>query len=174
MKSRFSEISEEKAIDVIKNKVENTSDNKFFSLVGNTLDCESIFSFKLLLDSTGLKNYDCRQDRSFFIPNKRFSYLFNSRISGVDDSDMCILIGTDLRKESPLINARIRQRSRDIPKYDILNFGKIDSSNLNAINVGDDFKSILSLKNEKFTKNSEEIKKASFYNWTRSTFNRSW
>jgi len=161
-KSRFSEISEEKAIDVIKNKVENTSDNKFFSLVGNTLDCESIFSFKLLLDSIGLKNYDCRQDRSFFIPNKRFSYLFNSRISGVDDSDMCILIGTDLRKESPLINARIRQRSRDIPKYDILNFGKIDSSNLNAINVGDDFKSILCLKNEKFTKILKKSRKPLF------------
>ena len=161
-KSGFSEISEENAIEVLKNKIENISNNKFFSLVGNTLDCESIFSFKLLLDTIGLKNYDCRQDRSFFIPNKRFSYLFNSKISGVDDSDMCVLIGTDLRKESPLINARIRQRSRDLPKYTILNFGKITSTNLNTINVGDDFKSILSLNSEKYKKILNKSRKPLF------------
>ena len=49
----------------------------------------------------------------FFIPNKRFSYIFNSKISGIDDSDLCVLVGTNLRKEAPLINARLRQKIKD-------------------------------------------------------------
>ena len=114
--SKLSEISEERSLEILKSKFSKIKDSKFFSMVGNTLDCETIFSFKLLLDKLNFKNYDCRQDQSFFIPNKRFSYLFNSKISGIDESDLCKLVGTDLRKDAPLINARLRQRSNTVTR----------------------------------------------------------
>ncbi len=161
--AKLKEISEEKSIDILKNKFQKTNEKRIFSLVGNTLDCESIFSFKLLLDKLNLKNYDCRQDHSFFLANKRFSYLFNSKISGIDESDLCVLVGTDLRKEAPLINARIRQRSKNSDeKYPILNFGKQMNLIDDAINAGEDFKSLYDLKGQKYSKYLKKSKKPIF------------
>ena len=51
-----------------------------------------------------------RQDNSFFIPKDRSSYVFNSTISGVDETDLCLLIGCiDPKVEAPILNARIRK-----------------------------------------------------------------
>ena len=160
--SKLSEISEERSFEILKSKLLKTKDSKFFSIVGNTLDCESIFSFKLLLNKLNFKNYDCRQDQSFFIPNKRFSYLFNSKISGIDESDLCILIGTDLRKEAPLINARLRQRIKySDEKFQVFNFGGTNS-NLDSFNIGDDFYSLNNLKNLKYKNLLKKSKKPIF------------
>ena len=160
--SKLSEISEERAFEILKNKLLKTKDSKFFSLVGNTLDCESVFSFKLFLDKLNLKNYDCRQDQSFFIPSKRFSYLFNSKISGIDESDLCVLIGTDLRKEAPLINARLRQRIKySDEKFQVFNFGE-KNSNLDSFNIGNDFYSLNNLKDLKYKNLLKKSKKPIF------------
>ena len=160
--SKLSEISEEKAFEILKNKFLKTKDSKFFSLVGNTLDCESVYSFKLFLDKLNFKNYDCRQDQSFFIPSKRFSYLFNSKISGIDESDLCLLIGTDLRKEAPLINARLRQRIKySDEKFQVFNFGA-KNSNLDSFNVGNDFYSLNNLKDLKYKNLLRKSKKPIF------------
>ena len=160
--SKLSEISEERAFEILKNKLLKTKDSKFFSLVGNTLDCESVFSFKLFLDKLNFKNYDCRQDQSFFIPSKRFSYLFNSKISGIDESDLCILIGTDLRKEAPLINARLRQRIKySDEKFQVFNFGE-KNSNLDSFNIGNDFYSLNNLKDLKYKNLLKKSKKPIF------------
>src|SRR6185295_2937526 len=43
-------------------------------------------------------------------PKVRASYLFNSTISGIDKADVILLVGTNPRWESPVLNARIRKR----------------------------------------------------------------
>lgn len=40
----------------------------------------------------------------------RSNYLLNSRIAGIEDCDLLLLIGTNPRYEAPLFNARIRKR----------------------------------------------------------------
>ncbi|MFL2661959.1 MAG: NADH-quinone oxidoreductase subunit NuoG [Alphaproteobacteria bacterium] len=161
--AKLVEISEEKSFDILKNKLLKTKDSKLFAIVGNTLDCESVFSFKLLLDKLNFKNYDCRQDQSFFIPSKRFSYLFNSTISGIDESDLCILVGTDLRKEAPLINARLRQRIKySDEKFQVFNFGEKRKTNLDSLNIGSDYYSLNNLKSIKYKKLLKKSKKPIF------------
>tara|TARA_X000000950_G_scaffold203467_1_gene244794 strand:+ start:5697 stop:7733 length:2037 start_codon:yes stop_codon:yes gene_type:complete len=161
--AKLVEISEEKSFHILKNKLLKTKDSKLFALVGNTLDCESVFSFKLLLDKLNFKNYDCRQDQSFFIPSKRFSYLFNSTISGIDESDLCILVGTDLRKEAPLINARLRQRIKySDEKFQVFNFGEKRKTNLDSLNIGHDYYSLNNLKSLKYKKLLKKSKKPIF------------
>lgn len=39
----------------------------------------------------------------------RSNYLLNSRIAGIEDADVVLLIGTNPRFEAPLLNARIRK-----------------------------------------------------------------
>jgi NADH dehydrogenase (ubiquinone) Fe-S protein 1 len=42
----------------------------------------------------------------------RSNYLLNSTISGVEDADAVLLVGTNPRYEAPLLNARIRKVRR--------------------------------------------------------------
>ena len=123
------EESEENIIKVIHHNLSNTNASDVAALVGNTLDCESIFSFKNFLDQLRIENYDCRQDDSFFIPSERFSYIFNSTIKGIDDSDLCLLVGTDIKKEAPILSSRIRQRF--ISSHNIYKIFSIGDFNVN-------------------------------------------
>jgi len=41
----------------------------------------------------------------------RSNYLLNTRIVGVEEADLLLLIGTNPRYEAPLYNTRIRKRS---------------------------------------------------------------
>ena len=96
------------------------SSNNIVSLMGNIVDCETIFAFKLFLDS--LKKtvvYDCRQDNSFIVPGDRSSYLFNTTIQGIDECDLCLLIGCNPKLEAPILNARIRKRFLNADKLEI-------------------------------------------------------
>ena len=104
-KGKLREELEENVIQIIKNKILNKNKNSIASIAGNSVDCESIFSLKLLLDNIGALQYDCRQDESFFLPNERSSYIFNTKISGIDESDLCVLIGSDVKKEAPVISS---------------------------------------------------------------------
>lgn len=40
----------------------------------------------------------------------RSNYLLNTRIAGIEDCDLLLLVGTNPRYEAPLFNARIRKR----------------------------------------------------------------
>ena len=91
-----------------------------------------------MLDRIGALNYDCRQDESF-LPNERSSYIFNSRISGIDESDLCVLIGTDIKKEAPVISSRLRQRFLNFEKnYQILRIGSKNKTVFKTIDLGID------------------------------------
>ena len=57
----------------------------------------------------GSPNVDCRQDGAK-LDGPRGSYIFNAGIRGIDQADAILLIGTNPRWESPVLNARIRKR----------------------------------------------------------------
>ena len=151
------EESEESILKAIQFNLSNAKPSQIAALVGNTLDCESIFSFKKFLDELKIENYDCRQDDSFFIPSQRFSYIFNSTIKGIDNSDLCILVGTDIKKEAPVLSSRIRQRFLSSPKnYKIFSVGNF-SLNFSVDLLG---KASSSLKKLNEKKNLDFFKKS--------------
>ncbi|MDG2284001.1 MAG: molybdopterin-dependent oxidoreductase, partial [Alphaproteobacteria bacterium] len=50
------------------------------------------------------------QDGAKLDAGTRASYIFNSSIAGIEDADAILLVGTNPRKEAPVLNARIRKR----------------------------------------------------------------
>ncbi|MFL2661709.1 MAG: NADH-quinone oxidoreductase subunit NuoG [Alphaproteobacteria bacterium] len=157
------ESSEESVLKTLKLVLSNTSKDKIFSICGNLEDCESIFSFKTFLDNFGAKNYDCRQDNSYFVPNKRSSYLFNSSFSGIDDSDCCVIVGSDLRKEAPIIAARIRKKIIDSEvNYPVYRVGFEYKLSFKPEELGESYSSILNLQNNKYKKLLQRSKKPLF------------
>uniref|UniRef100_H2YT73 NADH-ubiquinone oxidoreductase 75 kDa subunit, mitochondrial n=1 Tax=Ciona savignyi TaxID=51511 RepID=H2YT73_CIOSA len=77
---------------------------KISALVGGFTDAETLVCLKDLLnrfDSEGL----CTEE----LTDLRSNYLLNSSISGVEEADLVLLIGTNPRYEAPMFNARIRK-----------------------------------------------------------------
>ncbi|GGE80611.1 NADH-quinone oxidoreductase subunit G [Stappia taiwanensis] len=95
----------------IAEKVKATKPERIGALVGQLTSVEEIFALKQLMDGLGVKNTDCRYPNSPLDPALgRASYLFNSTVAGIEEADAILLIGTNPRKEAPVLNARIRKR----------------------------------------------------------------
>ena len=71
---------------------------------------ETLYIFKEFFNKTlGSDNIESRSEHSYLNPNKRENYLFNSTISGIEEADFILLIGTNPRYEATILNARIRK-----------------------------------------------------------------
>src|SRR5258708_2299579 len=81
------------------------------AIIGDLADAEAMLALKLMMEKLGSPHLDCRQDGAKLETKLRASYLFNSTIAGIEQSDAILLIGTNPRWEAPLINARIRKRT---------------------------------------------------------------
>jgi NADH-quinone oxidoreductase subunit G len=79
------------------------------AIVGDLAATEEIKALKDLMGAFGVTNLDCRQDGARLSNAPRQSYLFNTTIAGVEAADALLLIGTNLRWEAPILNARIRK-----------------------------------------------------------------
>ena len=100
----------QEAFEAIAAKMNGLSGGKIAAIAGDTVDCESMLALKDLMSALGSPNLDCRQDGAALDPSVRASYLFNSTISGIEKSDALLIIGSNPRKEAPVLNARIRKR----------------------------------------------------------------
>jgi NADH-quinone oxidoreductase subunit G len=81
------------------------------AVAGDLVSVEEMFALKGLMDRLGVKNLDCRQDGAKLDPKwGRASYLFNSTVAGIDEADAILIVGSNPRRESPVLNARIRKR----------------------------------------------------------------
>ena len=88
-------------------------DGKRIAAIAGDLACaESMKALKDLYTSLGSPNIDCRQDSAKLDALYRGAYLFNTTIAGIDEADAILLVGTDPRKEAPIVNARILKRAR--------------------------------------------------------------
>ncbi len=94
-------------------RVKAASPQRVGFIAGDLASVEDMFALKLLAERIGTPNIDCRQDGTKLDPKfGRASYLFNSTVAGIEAADSLLIIGSNPRKESPVLNARIRKRWR--------------------------------------------------------------
>ena len=99
------------AFAAVAGKVTAASPSRIGVIAGDLATVEEMFALKALFAKLGSPNIDCRQDGSKLHPRfGRASYLFNSTIAGVDQSDAILVISSNPRHEAPVLNARIRRR----------------------------------------------------------------
>jgi NADH-quinone oxidoreductase subunit G len=98
------------AFEAIAAKLKGLDAGKIAAIVGDQCDAESMVALKDLMASLGSPNIDCRQDGARLEGGPRGSYIFNPGVRGIDQADAILLVGTNPRWESPVLNARIRKR----------------------------------------------------------------
>ncbi len=82
------------------------------ALAGQLAAVEEMFALKALMAELGVKNIDCALSRlAAATPSTAAPAICSTRpFAGIDEADAIMLIGTNPRKESPVLNARIRKR----------------------------------------------------------------
>ncbi|MBM3534356.1 MAG: NADH-quinone oxidoreductase subunit G [Alphaproteobacteria bacterium] len=83
---------------------------KAAAIAGDLCDAEAMVALKDLMAGLGSTSVDCRQDGAKLDASVRGAYLFNAGIAGIEQADAILLIGTNPRAESPVLNARLRKR----------------------------------------------------------------
>src|SRR5690606_19348854 len=86
---------------------------KIGAIAGDLASVEEMYALKLLMQSIGSSNFDCRQDGTALDPALgRASYIFNPMIEGIEQADALLIVGANPRIEAAILNARIRKRWR--------------------------------------------------------------
>ncbi len=97
------------AYNAIKAKLSRTTADKIGAITGTLTDVETMLVTKELLNELGSNNYDCRQDGATISNEERALYILNSSIEGIEQADMCLIIGSNPRHEAAVLNARLRK-----------------------------------------------------------------
>jgi NADH-quinone oxidoreductase subunit G len=101
------------AFEAIASRVKRAGATKIGAIVGELAAAEEIFALKDLMTRLGVVNLDCREDGSVLDPKRgRASYIFNPTIAGIEQADGLVIVGSNPRKEAPILNTRIRKRWR--------------------------------------------------------------
>jgi NADH-quinone oxidoreductase subunit G len=99
------------AFAAISAKVKAAAASKIGFISGDLASVEELYALKLLAESLGVTNIDARVDGTKLHPRHgRASYLFNATVEGIDSADALLIIGSNPRKEAPVLNARIHKR----------------------------------------------------------------
>jgi len=99
------------AFAAIASRLRGVDGARIGAVAGDLCDAESMVALKDLFSALGSRNLDCRQDGARLDASRRDFYLFNAGVAGIDQADALLIVGSNPRHESPVLNARIRKRS---------------------------------------------------------------
>ncbi len=100
----------EEAFATIANRIKGVPGDRIGAIAGDLCDAESLLALKDMMIALGSQNFDCRQDGAALDAGRREFYLFNTTIAGIEEADALLIIGSNPRREAPVLNARIRKR----------------------------------------------------------------
>lgn len=88
--------------------------NEFKAIAGHLIETESLVAMKDLANKLGSENLALDQQGGnqpiAHGIDVRSNYLFNSRIAGIEEADVVLLVATNPRHEAAVLNARIRKQ----------------------------------------------------------------
>ncbi len=107
----FKELRWDEALQIATQKLTSVSNpsTDIIGKIGEFVDVETLVAFRDLLHRFGAEQLNVRANAPHFQADFRNQYLMNSRITGLDDTDLLLLIGCNPKLEAPVLNARIRK-----------------------------------------------------------------
>uniref|UniRef100_A0A8D3BU74 NADH-ubiquinone oxidoreductase 75 kDa subunit, mitochondrial n=1 Tax=Scophthalmus maximus TaxID=52904 RepID=A0A8D3BU74_SCOMX len=101
----------EDALTRVAGALQSVQGGEVAAIAGGMADAEALVSLKDLLNGLNSENL-CTEEvfpTAGAGSDLRSNYLLNSRIAGIEECDLLLLIGTNPRYEAPMFNARIRK-----------------------------------------------------------------
>ena len=79
------------------------------AIAGDLVDCETMFAAKALLGAMGSTLLEGRQTGMDYDVSNLAAVNFNSTLAGIETADAVLIIGSHIRWEAALVNARLRK-----------------------------------------------------------------
>ncbi len=140
----------DEAIDLISNKIKSFEPEEIGGHIGDMVSLENALSFKKFFQVLNSDNLEFREKRFYINSSKKYNYIFNTSIKGIEESDLILLVGTNPRHEATMLNARIRKTfvQKNIPIYSIGNPGDLTYDYKIIGEKTDDLKKIINNEND--------------------------
>nr|AGH24330.1 NADH dehydrogenase subunit 11 [Reclinomonas americana ATCC 50283] len=154
----YKSVSWEKAFNFISENLKQfTNKNNLIGVVGNLMDVESILLFKELFNKLGSSNIYLesytpilkldgteKEEQIFNHADFREDYLLNTSLSKIEESDLCLLVGTNVRLEAPLLNTRLRKRFLQ-GNFSVSSIGPVTNLTYDVENLGDTLSTLVEI-----------------------------
>ena len=140
---KFVQISWIEAFEIILDRLKNSKGN-LKGIIGSQCDFESAFMLKNLLSIFGKVDIDNNDKNMLREIDFEYLYKFNTKISNIELSDSCILIGVDPRKEAAILNLNLRKRYLN-GNFKVANIGSVLNLTFPCTNLGSSSEDIIKL-----------------------------
>ena len=108
--NKLEKVTWETALEIVGEKLSTADAANLKAISGKLADCESIVALKDLMNSLGCVQFEVEGvDAQAINVDSRTNYIMNSNIVGVEDADVVLMVGADVRLEAPVLNARLRR-----------------------------------------------------------------
>jgi len=112
--NKFQKISWFEALNIINQKLITTDSTNIKSIIGDLIDLESLFLLKKNLNKLGIYNINYEK----FLNNNNLkinsditsNFLFKNTLKNIDESDLCLIINSDIRQEGSILNIHLINR----------------------------------------------------------------
>ncbi|MDA8822420.1 NADH-quinone oxidoreductase subunit NuoG [Candidatus Pelagibacter bacterium] len=135
----------DEVIKLLVDKIQSVQPEEIAGHIGDTINMENALAFKKLFKILKSNNLEFREKKIYINPAEKINYIFNSSITGIEESDLILLIGTNPRHEATILNARIRKTfaQKNVPIFSIGNPGNLTYDYEVIGNKTDDIKKII-------------------------------
>ncbi len=122
-------------------------------VAGDLVDCETMFAAKALAGALGSTMLEGRQTGLDYDCSNLAAVNFNSTLAGIEEADAILIVGSHVRWEAPLVNARLRKAAKRGAKVFVV--GPEWDATYPVTNLGNDLSVI-----DKLPKDADEAFKA--------------
>lgn len=131
------EASWDDALSYVMRRFKIATGEKIAAIAGTLTAVEPMFLLKNFLKEFNCFNTDANQYGYKLDTSSRGNYLFNTTISGIEKSDLCLLIGANLRHAAPVLNARIGKMQRQ-GSLVVARIGEVDNQTYQIQELGNE------------------------------------
>jgi len=110
-KGKLREASWQEALTIFAEKLKKAGP-KVAAIAGDLLDAETMYAARKLLEGQGSALLEGRQTSLTYDCTSLSAVAFNSTIAGIENADVVLLVGSNIRWEAPLIGTRVRKIGR--------------------------------------------------------------
>ena len=124
--NKFKKITWKEAYEILETKIKNVSYEKIGCFTGDLTNMETAFAAKELFNKIFKSSLiDSRSENYYVNYSEKKNYRFNCNISGIEETDLILMIGCNPRFEATILNSRIRKSylKNKLPIYSTNNIG---------------------------------------------------
>jgi len=110
-KGKLREASWSEALGIFAERLKKAG-SKVAAIAGDLLDAETMYAARKLLEGQGSNLLEGRQTGLTYDTTSLSAVAFNSTIAGIENADVILLVGSNIRWEAPLIATRVRKVAR--------------------------------------------------------------